>query len=437
MNKIFKKKQLLKERAVEYDPQHPERMHPDIERSLSDRSHYLGSHPAFPPSVGNQHFEEKIASSRFKDAISKAKRYTNSPTVGVNSASKMMDALGKVIEIETPNRERLERLAVNLVKREMGIKDEIDFIPELNRKKITTAGLSKTPKKEEGDLEMEFDDTAELENVEDEVKKRRMVNAITQGAAKKGHYMYHIVDNELSAIDPNLVSYYGIVMSVNDLFYWLLNDDTLSSMSDESNQQAGRVNIGIAGDENDPRPKNEIPKDSLRNEKYYVYAQGIIFPTLVHELIKGVMEVLSFSSLPEYEDKEKQQKIQNYIMDRADFLKAESWDIRLGPGIWEKFLDAIGEDADEIKFYLYQEVIKMPTNEFNTFMKELLSGTKKGKETLSKLAGEIKRDIIKDRYEQAEYEREMGDIERDVKSTEDDFMKDLLSGTNITFSGMT
>ena len=47
----------------------------------------------------------------------------------------------------------------------------------------------------------------------------------------------------------------------------------------------------------------------------------------------------------------------------------------------------------------------MPTSEFNSFMKELLAGTQKGKRELSKLAGEIKRDIAADNYDKSEYEK--------------------------------
>ena len=49
--------------AIEYDDEH--RIHPDIEGKLRDRGHHLGDHPSFPAS-DDHHFEEKVASKRFK-----------------------------------------------------------------------------------------------------------------------------------------------------------------------------------------------------------------------------------------------------------------------------------------------------------------------------------------------------------------------------------
>ena len=36
--------------------------------------------------------------------------------------------------------------------------------------------------------------------------------------------MYHLVNEKLNEINPDLVGLYSIVMSVNDLLYWILPD---------------------------------------------------------------------------------------------------------------------------------------------------------------------------------------------------------------------
>ena len=131
------------------------------------------------------------------------------------------------------------------------------------------------------------------------------------------------------------------------------------------------------------------------------------------------MEVMSLPSLPE------NPKVREYVLSKTDFVMGENWDLRLGPGIWEKFLDSIDENSWDVKHYLYQEIIKMPTNEFNSFMKELLAGTQKGKRELAKLAGEIKQDIVADKYDQSEYERKKSEKEKTAKEVEDDFMNQI------------
>jgi hypothetical protein len=124
-------------------------------------------------------------------------------------------------------------------------------------------------------------------------------------------------------------------------------------------------------------------------DKPKIVAEAWIFPVLLNELIKGSMELLAAHGLPE-DEREAQ-----YVIDKADFLESEVWDMRLGPGIWEKFIDAIDGSAYEIKHYLYYEIAQMPANEFHDFMKELLSGSKKGKQMLVDLANDVQADIKK------------------------------------------
>ena len=133
-----------------------------------------------------------------------------------------------------------------------------------------------------------------------------------------------------------------------------------------------------------------------------IVAKGMTFPVLVHELHKGVMEYLSLHGLPG--DKELRQK----VMDKTDFLEDEMWDLRLGPGLWERFIDAIGADDFDVKNHLYSEIIQMPAKQFLDFMKEIQSGSDKGKQMMVDLAEKIKEDIQKDEYEEAtgEYEEE-------------------------------
>lgn len=401
MSRIITKRKLLKERAVEYDPQHPERMHPSLERKLLDKSHTLGGHPAFPPTTGSQSFEEKIASQRFKDVVNKVKRYSGSETIDHQTLMMALSAFKTVLEIESRHKEELEKLAVKLVKKEFGIKDQIELIPDMS----SDIDMSGT-KIDEPETEFEAEDVSDLEAAEQELKKRRMVNALIQGASKKGHYMFHLVEDELNRIDPRLVNLYGLIMSIADFQYWMIDDETIRNLIEQT--KVGKVTKGVKGDQNDPK-KDEEEEESKR-PKRYVHAEGKIFPVVVHELIKGVMEIMSTPSLPQ------DPKVREFVLDKADFVTGENWDLRLGPGIWERFLDAIDENDWEVRHYLYQEVIKMPTTEFNSFMRELLAGTKKGKEKLAKLAGEIKRDIIADKYDQSEYEKKKS--EKDKKDFE-------------------
>lgn len=439
MKKILTKKEILNERSVEYDPQHPERMHPNIERSLSDKSHPLGGHPAFPPAVGGQSFEEKIASQRFKDVVGKVKRYSGTEKIDNNVLIKALGALKTIMEIERSHKDELEKLAVKLVKKEFGLKDQIDLVPkltddiDLSGTQIDQPEVEPPTKKQQGqepkDTEYDAEDVSDLENAESEVQKRRFINALIQGASKKGHYMFHLVEDDLNRIDPRLINLYGLIMSIGDYQYWMVDDETIRQMIEGT--KVGKVTTGREGDQNDPREEEDEEQPQQQKpagkKKMYVKGEGKIFPVVVHELIKGVMEVMSLPSLP------KDPKMREYVLSKADFVMGENWDLRLGPGIWEKFLESIDENAWDIKNHLYQRIIKMPTSEFNSFMKELLAGTQKGKRELAQLAGEIKRDIIADQYDKSEYERKKVEKEKESKKVEDDLLrkfKDMFNNRN-------
>ena len=167
------------------------------------------------------------------------------------------------------------------------------------------------PEEEEMSAEEEAFD--EFEDFDIEKQKRRFLNQLIQGASKKGHYLFHMVEEELNHIDPNLINLYGIMMSINDLVYWIMPDQTAMMMAESGESMAGKEEID---------PDTDPPT---------VIAKGITFPVLVHELIKGVMEVFATQGLP---DDEKQAR---KVMDSEDTLVGEVWDLRLGPIIWEKF----------------------------------------------------------------------------------------------------
>jgi hypothetical protein len=351
--------------AIEYDPQHPERMHPHIEQKLRDDSHHLGGNKSLPKTMDQRHYSEKVASKRFKDLVTKVKRYWGVEVVNPRMAMEVMSLLRQGMQLEREHRAELEQLAIDLIREEFDIpEDQVDIEAKLTDQPISKEGMQQSEEEEELDLDSE----ADIDRLNSEVQKRRMLNAIMQGAAKKGHYMFHMVDEQLTQIEPRLVDVYGKLMSMTDLTYWMIPDMTGGGGGGEQ-MTGGREYLDLSG------------------EKPKIVAEAWIFPVLLNELIKGTMELLSAHGLPE-DEREAQ-----YVINKADTLDSEMWDMRLGPVIWEKFIDAIEGDAYDIKHYLYYEVAQMPAEEFHTFMRELLAGSQKGKQMLVDLANEVQKDI--------------------------------------------
>ena len=280
-------------------------------------------------------------------------------------------------------------MAVEIVTKDLNVPEgSLQFDAEITgMKKLSKDDMRKKPQNQEQNIEQEEQTLEHMEDLDLEVAKRRMINGMMQGSAKKSLYLYHMVSEELNEIDPNLLNLYGVVISANDLMYWIMPDM-----------------MGAGGGEGAPVFGKE--KIDLSTNPPTVVAKGMTFPVLVHELHKGVMEYLSLHGLPG--DKELREK----VMDKTDFLEDEMWDLRLGPGLWERFIDAIGADDFDVKNHLYTEIIQMPAKEFIDFMKEIQSGSEKGKQMMVDLAKRIKSEIQQDDYEDAtgEYEEEETDV---------------------------
>ena len=399
--KVYKKKDLTKSSApfiteapIDYEDR-PERINPDIERKLASQDTAFGKDfPGFPKvddDAVESNYEELVASKRFKDVVDTFKRYTGVEGNATDMRNlmglqgMMMQALQNTLRIEASNKQRLEELAIEIVTKDLNVPEgSLQFDVEITgMKKLDKDDMKRKPQNKEESLEQEQETMEHIEELDLEVAKRRFINAMMQGSAKKALYLYHMVSDELNEIDQTLMNLYGVVISANDLMYWILPDM-----------------MGGGGGEGAPVFGKE--KIDLSTTPPTVVAKGMTFPVLVHELHKGVMEYLSLHGLPG--DKELRQK----VMDKTDFLEDEMWDLRLGPGLWERFIDAIGADDFDIKNHLYSEIIQMPAAEFLKFMKELQSGSKEGKEKMVDLAKKIKSEIQQDDYEEAtgEYDEE-------------------------------
>tara|TARA_R110002012_G_scaffold257529_5_gene437780 strand:+ start:679 stop:1992 length:1314 start_codon:yes stop_codon:yes gene_type:complete len=371
-----------------------ERMSPDIERKLGSQEHPLGAHQAFPDVDKDgipDNFEELIASQRFKDVIQKVKDATGveniDPQTFMSLQPMLMQAARRIMEIESQNKNTLENLAVELVVNEMGIPEgDLQFDARLEKPNIS--GMQTKPQKKKKkelefpNFEMEDEAAKRLQKLDLEKQKRRFINSLIQGSAKKAHYMYHLVNEKLNEINPDLVGLYSIVMSVNDLMYWIMPD--MEGM------------IGGGGAESAMAGKEEL---DLETDPPTIKATGLMFPILVHELYKGVMEYISAHGLPS------DPEMADEVIGMEDTLPAEVWDLRLGPVIWEKFLEVYPdnffdmEEQKRIKNYFYFKFVSLEAEEFLKLAKEILSGSQKGKDQVKKMVDDIVKQLKQEDYE--------------------------------------
>lgn len=367
-----------------------------IQRKLLEEATPLSKIP-LPKQVEEPcvNFQEVLGSDRYKEIVDNFKQYVT-PNYVLNGFDimplmmVMMSDHENIVLIERPHREQLERLAIELVLKEMGIPEgSFQFdVKIVDPNRIDTSDFNHGMS-EQKQPEVDIDDEILLpEKVDLEAAKRRMINAIIQGSSERGHYMYHIVEDKLLEMtgNENLIKLYGRLMSINDTMYWQLSDDMIKAMG------------GGEGDNASAAGKEQIDRNTTPPT---IYARAVNFPVLIHEIIKGIMEVFAVHGLPEnYED----------FASEEETIDNEMWDLRLGPSIWKRVRSQFpieiitDEDKIEQQNYLLVEIFKLPADEFLYLMRELMKGSDEGKREINQLLRKIENDQKED--EQDEYEDE-------------------------------
>jgi hypothetical protein len=411
----MKNNKIVKEQ-IDYGD-YPERMNPEIQKKLEKGETPFSKNRAMPE--GNISYEQIAASQRFKAVVDKFLQYggerrkiSNLPPdeVLANLMSTVFNIMNSVMMTQLQNKEFLENLAIKLIKEEFDIPEgAINFEAELvlNISK-NTEQLSEPEEFSEDEIEetfkgneeelLQFQDAFEKFNLEKE--KRRLINSLIQGAANKGTYLFTLADRELNSLAPDLTRKYGLMQSAMEYLYWIMPDmEALAS--------SGEGQMGVT------EPDYTTDPPTIR-------AKAATFPLLVHELYKGVMEMLFSHGLP---DDPRQKEM---VVGSSDTLPSEIWDTRLGPYFWEKFLEAHPETLFEdekkmLRNYLVMELGRLSVDEFFKVWKSILSGSNYGKDYIQKLVNKIDDELRK-----AEMEKSLSDDEDD-----DIDLNDLLSGLNI------
>jgi len=357
--------------GVVYGDNISERMHPQLEQELAERKHSLGKHPAIPEGDENN-FEQKIMGKRFSEVVNRYKRAFDVEDIENSQLMmQMMPMVHETMALEAKHKKDLENLAEKMIREEYDMSEDVVEIKAKLSPNIMLEGTKKHPTPKSNDYQ--FESHEDIVNAKGEVYKRRFLNAMIQGAAKKTNHMFHMVDDELTNMDPRLLNRYSKVMSAADYMYYII-----PKMENGTNGGVVKVTFPTA-----------------ENPKAIIEAEAMIFPVLIHELVKGVMELLSGHGLP------KDKKLGDYVIDKADFLAAEPWDMRIGPALWDRFTDCIEADDFHLKHHLYTELASMPVKEFNENMQEILAGTNKGKKVVKKIMDSVKQELKEEEFNEA------------------------------------
>ena len=378
------KKEFLSLTEAPIDYEGPERMEPGIERKITGKQTPYHDFPAIPEM--DRDFIELISSKRFKDSVAKVRSAMGDTRVihGSNPLQSLMmsvmQSMQRLIMIQMQNKEQLEKLAVDLVRKELGIpEDAMQFKAELVMQPMGPAGGMQSEPEIPSEEEIE-EFMGDMEQFNLERAKRRFINSLIQGAAFKGGHMFNLVRNEINDINPQLMDLYTTSQALMEHAYWLFPD--MENMAGGGGGQMGQSEVD---EETDPPT---------------VKGKAVTFPLLVHELVKGVYEVFGTHGLP---DDPRQQEM---ILKAEDTLPAEIWDSRLGPIFWEKFLatypmELFEDDMKQIQHYLFMRFSALSAEEFMRVAKLILKGDPKGNKFIQDMVNDIVRELKDQEYKDA------------------------------------
>lgn len=211
--------------------------------------------------------------------------------------------------------------------------------------------------------------------------KRRVINAISQGAAVRGAFWFMLFREYLDNINPELVEKYKEIMNLSLGIY---NDENAIAMILAMLAQKQKMAGGT-----------EEVKYNEEEECFVIKARGLNFAMLVYEGVKGLFEIVGTEGFGQ--DKEKNKEIVNNV----DRLDNEPRDLQLGPHIYDAlsniYNNSIYDDA-RIRELFFTEVYKLENDEFFNFIENAIHNklTTSQKSWVNTTLAEIDRDLRAD-----------------------------------------
>jgi hypothetical protein len=410
-----------------------EKMDPSLERKLASPDSLYAQNPAMKKGAADV---QRLVSQRFGKVADKLRAVVGNRNISSQQVqgmiyNEMMNKLQNIMRIEAANREQLEQLAVESSLEEAQVPEgQFQIVAQLGEQPQTN-DFRYTPdedeeeedeKEEKDELEIpsfDVEDLTDEEQLELEKHKRNIINAIIQGAAKKGHYLFQKPDVKarLDEINPSLYGDYLGIMAINDFMYFTM-EQMIEMMSQTGQGVAGKVKLSNA-DEEEGEEGGEGEEETGDSPDTKITATGLIFPILCHELIKGFEEAKGRHGLPK--DAGMRRKVQGQV----DILSNEPMQLRIGPEIVEKLRNALPDSMfDEsnkglinwFHILLYQ----IPAQEFLEIVGNAIAEDESKVKKATSRFEEIMKEAISMKDEFENYKEENVDSDEDDDDEDDD-----------------
>jgi len=260
--------------------------------------------------------------------------------------------LDEIIAAEDGYRDLLEGLAVQMVTEAYPIIDYANI--RIEAKIVTDAGNFKLgqPPPEEDPASPDFGD----DDPEKLKAKRRIINGITQGASIRGAFGFMLFREYIDQISDELVGKYSEILK---LAFGIYDDENaialmLAMLAQNQKMQGG---------------ESEMEYDE-ENNQFVIKAQAMCFPMLVHEIVKGLYEIVGTEGFGA--DKEKNQA----IVGAVDKIENEPNDLRYGKFIYDALSNIyVGSESDDprTRELFFAQVYKLEDDEFFSFVENAIN----------------------------------------------------------------
>jgi hypothetical protein len=254
----------------------------------------------------------------------------------------------------------------------------------------------------------EVDELTPEEQKQLEIEKRNVINAIIMGKGKRGQFAYQMYKDRLDAIDPRLYDLYNKIMGANDLMYFT-DEDLIEMLGGNAAGSAGKQD---GDDEEEGGNEDE-------NDTYY--ANGLIFPILLHELFK------SFSMITaRHQWKDVDPGIAQDVLSQTDTMQHEPMNFRVGGELVRKLRTLLPDELTlevESKKYIpfFEQILySVPAEDF---LKNIIANVISDDEADNNKAKRRFEEILK--KAKSEYDKYNSDVEDDEEEEEDDLLSQL------------
>lgn len=322
----------------------------------------------------NQAYLELITSATYKRSVDRLAKYLGLSLEALHKKYPSFSSLYNIIltnffntiQAEENYKEELQTLAVDTVLelpefkvvKEMVDQGLLTIDAKLETPNLSNAITQNELKSKDGKLTTSEKDTKQLatefvkpELDPDILAKRSFAKTLTQGNAVNKFYLFHLVEDKLKEINPQLPKMYGIVCAGTTMSYYGM------PMIEMSKAFANSAAVGSA----------EVESDSL------IKARGANFPILVHEIVKGVYNWLTYDIASQDE------------LDR-ETLDQEVLELMSGEEVYNNFRKLIGVKDQYLIPFIVKDLMRHPAE----VIKKVNAGGGEAQNIMSKLIARAK-----------------------------------------------